>query len=183
MNNIYKLLLIIAVLTVTIGCEHKCDEDDFIGFKMTQDKFFYTTNIFATKVDNVTKINDIVASEKVTIIAYGNNLTVTPKKPLTPSNNDVVTPDTKFSPAWNYQLFNIDNAYPADYDVACGLELCCYSCEGIENMSFDNTNEFKAKIDNDSINDWYVYYNNSWWQWDVTKAQINWGTLAPANIK
>ena len=40
MDNIYKLLLVIAVLTIAVGCENKCDEDDFIGFKMTQDKFF-----------------------------------------------------------------------------------------------------------------------------------------------
>ena len=179
MNNIYKLLLVIAVLAIAVGCENKCDEGDYIGFNMTQDKFFYTTKIFATKVDNVTKVEEIVENDKVKIIAFGNNLTVTPKRSLKATENNIETSDTKFSPAWNYELFNIDNAYPSDYQIACGLELCCYSCEGVENMLFDDTNQFKAKIDNANIKNWYVYYNNSWWQWDVSKANIAWGDLVP----
>ena len=178
MNNTYKLLLLIAVLVIAVGCENKCDEDDFIGFNITQDKFFYTTKILATEVKTVGTVESIAPNDKVNIIAFGNNLTVTPKRPLVPTENDVAIPDTKFFPAWDYELFNINNSYPSDYEIACGLELCCYSCVGIEGMFFDDTNQFKAKIDSTNINHWYVYYDERWWQWDVEKANIPWGSLA-----
>ena len=179
MDNIYKLLLVIAVLTIAVGCENKCDEDDFIGFKMTQDKFFYTTKILVTKVDNVSKVEKVVESEQAKIAAFGNSLIITPRRQSTRSASDADTPDTKFSPAWNYELFNMNSAYPPDYEIACELELCCYSCVGVEDMFFDESGQFKAKIDNSNINLWYVYYDNSWWQWNAEKAQIDWGTLNP----
>ena len=152
MKNIYKLFLSIVVLGITVGCEYKCDEDDFIGFKMTQDKFFNTTKIFATKITTEGYVDNIETSETVTIVAYGNKLTVSPKKPVLPSISATETAGTKFLPAWNFQLFNIENAYPADYEIACGLELCCYSCAGIEKMFFDESGVFNAKIDNTNIN-------------------------------
>ena len=177
MDKIYKLLLVIAVLAIAVGCENKCDEEDFIGFKQTQDKFFYDTKIFATKVDNVTKVANIVESAKASINAFGNNLIVTTKREVMPSGDNVNKADTKASKAWDYQLFDIQNSYPSDYEIACGLELCCYSCVGIEDMFFDESGVLKAKIDEANIYHWYVYYNNDWWQWDVSKANIPWGSL------
>ncbi len=179
MNIIHKLLLLMATLTIAVGCENKCDEDDFIGFKMTQDKFFYITKIFATKVDDVSKVDAIVKSDKAIITAFGNNFKVTTTNKSTQSYHSEDSHDTKNSPLWMFTFFNIESFYPEDYEVACGLELCCYACVGIESMFFDNTNEYKPKIDSSNLNHWYVYYDNNWWQWDVTKTGINWGSLIP----
>jgi hypothetical protein len=56
-----------------------------------------------------------------------------------------------------------------------------YSVSGIIDVYFDP--RANNKIDADNPDHWYLYYQDSWWMWDVTALKIDWGKYISSSLE
>lgn len=76
--------------------------------------------------------------------------------------------------------FNMSYLYPDNDTVSGGAGGKTSICVGVDQIILTEETVIKGvKIDTNDIDNWYLYYNNSWWKWNAKALGLNWNNLYP----
>ncbi len=79
--------------------------------------------------------------------------------------------------------FNMSYLFPDNYTVDGGAGGKTDICIGVDRIILTEETAIKGvKIDKNNVNNWYLYYNNSWWKWNSIGLGINWNNLYPTPL-
>ncbi len=79
--------------------------------------------------------------------------------------------------------FNMSYLLPDNHTVDWGAGGEADICIGVDNIILTEETITKGvKIDKNNKNDWYLYYNNSWWKWNALALNLNWNNLYPTPL-
>ena len=80
--------------------------------------------------------------------------------------------------------FNMSYLFPDNYTDDWSDDGKASVCVGVDQIVLtDETAKKGTKINKENVNEWYLYYNNSWWLWNAyNKKDINWNNLYPTPL-